>query len=893
MEIQNKIGEQVFDKLRTKFKQVTLGDEEGNSTQNPSDAVFFNFNYVDNQGHDHGNITISLIDQTMKIYYSKNISSDLDGSELTEWYKFLQDMRKTAMSSLYQFDTHDISKANLDIADIQATVTRNSMNEGKMYGSTKSSYQECGPAKIIVRHNESINPEVRGSRSRKIESIFVETTEGERFKMPFNSVPGARAMAQHVGQGGRPYDDIGNSISTMVSEIASLRPFVARNRNAIYEDETTMEMVEAAKEYYAEARKTLSKLKGKRGYKAYAESFELQETIEADDDDMTSMKDRFTKKRFSDKMEAAMPTVHKAYNLKKGIPKKPAKPGIKPLEEFEQWVTEIEDVPEAITEDCAEILSDEEIQVIVQWIDGQITDLPEELEEKLIDHYADEMPYGALTGDDMLPSDWLFDKLDQEYGYQLGEAKEDNNPNLVFKKGQEVKIDPTHPRAGSSRDIWTVVKWAGRKGIIQNNRTGRKEEMDGQYLAHPEIGFMEAKEEICSEKCCGPKTVSECKCGPECPHCDCYAINEAVRQGRVAKGKGKPGIPHKNVNEVKSGPFNSKVIGRRAKVYGQPEFGDVKYNGEEGEIVGAEREHTFSAMVPFKVIYKLDMDDGNRIYIRRENVRPIKREVAEGTWAIPDTPDKQERLRELMANPLPFGQDGVTASQAVYDLLGDDELFDELYDAAKEFGPEADARPTIQSFLKSIMGSVNAERGTDFPVESLKEDEELTQSIMHQMIHKVMSEYPKSIRRNGMDYTYAVIEDAVSWVTDDWPEDQGFGSSDRGAIWRRIAQDLELEQGVEEARGRAPHERMKQGDIVLPKATYSDYLDVYKSSAVGGTDEEDDANRMVKALQKQGKSADHGAAKGALKRMAEQEAKTGLHMNESLAQLMRDAGITK
>jgi hypothetical protein len=222
------------------------------------------------------------------------------------------------------------------------------------------------------------------------------------------------------------------------------------------------------------------------------------------------------------------------------------------------------------------------------------------------------MPYGALTGDDMLPSDWLFDKLDQEYGYQLGEAKE----------------------------------------------------------------------EQCSDKCCGPKTISECKCGPECPHCDCYAINEAVRQGRVAKGKGKPGIPHKNVNEVKSGPFNSKVIGRRAKVYGQPEFGDVKYNGEEGEIVGAEREHTFSAMVPFKVIYKLDMDDGNRIYIRRENVRPIKREVAEGTWAIPDTPDKQERLRELMANPLPFGQDGVTASQAVYDLLGDDELFDELYDAA-------------------------------------------------------------------------------------------------------------------------------------------------------------------------------------------------------------------
>ena len=186
MEIQNKIGSNVFDKLRSKFKQITLGDTEGNSTQDPQEAVFFNFNYVDNQGHDHGNITISLIDQTMKIYYSKNISTELEGTELTEWYAFLQDMRKTAMSNLYKFDTHDISKSNLDTADIQATVSRNDVKEAKMYGSTKSSYQKQGPAKIIVRHNESIDPEVRGSRSRKVESVFVETCEGERFKMPFN-----------------------------------------------------------------------------------------------------------------------------------------------------------------------------------------------------------------------------------------------------------------------------------------------------------------------------------------------------------------------------------------------------------------------------------------------------------------------------------------------------------------------------------------------------------------------------------------------------------------------------------------------------------------------------------------------------------------------------------
>jgi hypothetical protein len=65
---------------------------------------------------------------------------------------------------------------------------------------------------------------------------------------------------------------------------------------------------------------------------------------------------------------------------------------------------------------------------------------------------------------------------------------------------------------------------------------------------------------------------------------------------------------------------------------------------------------------------------------------------------------------------------------------------------------------------------------------------------------------------------------------------------------------------------------MHKGDVVLPKATYSDYLEIYKSSAVGGTDEDDDAERMVAALQKKGKNASLSSAKGALKRMAEQEA---------------------
>jgi len=43
---------------------------------------------------------------------------------------------------------------------------------------------------------------------------------------------------------------------------------------------------------------------------------------------------------------------------------------------------------------------------------------------------------------------------------------------------------------------------------------------------------------MCSTDCCG-QPVTECECGPECKHCDCYKVNErySLAQGRPAMGK--------------------------------------------------------------------------------------------------------------------------------------------------------------------------------------------------------------------------------------------------------------------------------------------------------------------------------------------------------------------
>ena len=41
--------------------------------------------------------------------------------------------------------------------------------------------------------------------------------------------------------------------------------------------------------------------------------------------------------------------------------------------------------------------------------------------------------------------------------------------------------------------------------------------------------LLEEKVEMCSKACCG-QPVTECKCGPDCKHCDCHAKNKAIKE---------------------------------------------------------------------------------------------------------------------------------------------------------------------------------------------------------------------------------------------------------------------------------------------------------------------------------------------------------------------------
>ena len=74
-----------------------------------------------------------------------------------------------------------------------------------------------------------------------------------------------------------------------------------------------------------------------------------------------------------------------------------------------------------------------------------------------------------------------------------------------------------------------------------------------------------------------------------------------------------------------------------------------------------------------------------------------KETVTEGTWSIPDTPEKVRELKDLMKQELPADE----AQDKIYGILGDDELFDDIAEM-EEKDPKADVRGMIVRRLDDL-----------------------------------------------------------------------------------------------------------------------------------------------------------------------------------------------
>jgi hypothetical protein len=322
------IATALFDKIRSRFPGVTLGNEKAKATSDPSAARFFNFTYTGQDGAEFSSVTISLIDETsLKVYFGQNISGDMDREQRKEWYDFLRSLRLFAKRNLLTFDTRDINKSNLKLQDVKqqaktddvATTADVAVTESKLYGTPGrpyNSFADKGKTKILIRHEGKVNDEIRGSRARKIQEIFLETERGERFLLPHTNLHGAYAIAEHLNCEGSMHDEIAEHINNLVAEMASMKHFVRSTKHRQFEDQETADMTRAAVHHYDKVKRTLRKMRGARGFRSYFENW-MPEAVAADDIDLDAIKERFVKKVYDQRFEEAFPIVYRAYKKQK------------------------------------------------------------------------------------------------------------------------------------------------------------------------------------------------------------------------------------------------------------------------------------------------------------------------------------------------------------------------------------------------------------------------------------------------------------------------------------------------------------------------------------------------------------------------------------------------
>ncbi len=318
----NVIAKDLFNKIRGNFPQVTLGDSQGKATTEPTEARFFDFDFKEG-GNTLGKVSISISEEDgLVVMHSKDFVEQSDEPLKHGWYNFLKELRGFAKARVLGFDTRDITKSNLEKRDydfLGQGKEVEKVSESNLYGTTKTSFQSVGEARLVIKHSAPVNPAVAGGRTHRIESLFIENNAGERFKYPFKHLNGARAMARHVSEGGNPFDDFGKHISEMSSELNQLRKFKTyMNRSSV--------MAEGLKQYQSvvderieEIKSNCLKLQKQSAYKESFESYSKSELAEVPEDVKQSWIDELTIKTFNEELQDVFPYIYKLVSERTAI----------------------------------------------------------------------------------------------------------------------------------------------------------------------------------------------------------------------------------------------------------------------------------------------------------------------------------------------------------------------------------------------------------------------------------------------------------------------------------------------------------------------------------------------------------------------------------------------
>jgi len=283
----------------------------GKSVATPDEARFF---YVKDP-----NMMVHIDDNTNELKFHIGEDVDIDNPEINN---MMNQLKSLARTNMLDFDIRSFGKHiepknyAYKVKQNQENTMNDQVNEGMgpLSGSSRTSRQTLENVRLILKHRAPVNEESRGSRSRNIVAMFVETSEGERFKYPFLHLNGARAMARHIASGGETHDMVGEAIIELSSNLAQLKEFTKIVDRQQLVNENNRKVVLNVRRSMNSIKERVQRIQGARGYAKFVEDIALKgekTNAEISEETLDSYVQKFTKSSFEESLKDILPLVHR------------------------------------------------------------------------------------------------------------------------------------------------------------------------------------------------------------------------------------------------------------------------------------------------------------------------------------------------------------------------------------------------------------------------------------------------------------------------------------------------------------------------------------------------------------------------------------------------------
>lgn len=263
---------------------VVLYDQSGDSSIDPSEAEYL---YVEDPQ------IMIYIDPRKRVI---NIERNEESAELSLVQKIRNAFKPTA-------EKYDLSTSLLTQQRVLKSKDLLESALSDMYGRTKTSYQDLGDVRMIIRHYNPVDFDKRGARSRKVKKIIIKQGDNQ-WEYPHSDLSGARAMLRHLSCGGKWDDEISNHIVGLSDRCGQLRNFIKKNYKS--DNPETYSMVGLAKNDLSGCRRIIKRLSGSKTYdSACADLQSVPQPTDVDSD----IQDHFTVSYVDPSVEKCLPIL--------------------------------------------------------------------------------------------------------------------------------------------------------------------------------------------------------------------------------------------------------------------------------------------------------------------------------------------------------------------------------------------------------------------------------------------------------------------------------------------------------------------------------------------------------------------------------------------------------